>query len=462
MTDSDVTSSAPATGRRGGASATDGHRWLVPWALASVALGAASLLVPVYLLQLGGGPVHLGVLAAVAALVASPGAVLWGRLADRAESGETVVLTSLAVVAVVLSVVPALSTVASVVVANAILWLAGGAVAPVLTVLVVAGAPGAEWSREIALLNTYQGYGWAGGLLLGGVWTATVGRLLPPVVTQRLLFYGCALVVATAALLLVRWMPTPPRSAFERLLYRRAVRVLVEARRSVHAGSVPFVPTRPYWTDRIPTPGRLAGRFPRTLVAYYAGAALFFGGFAAFFAPLPAFLVDAGFAADAVYWLYFVSGLGAAAFYGPAGELGLRYDLRVLQAGALVVRGASLPLVALAGTVLASSALGLGVAGLLFALVGATWAVVAVTGGTIVARLAPGRSRGEALGVYAALSTLATGVGSVGGGLLARRAGFVATFGVAGALVLGGAAVVATLRGISREAWTAGPAPTAR
>jgi MFS family permease len=79
--------------------------------------------------------------------------------------------------------------------------------------------------------------------------------------------------------------------------------------------------------------------------------------------------------------------------------------------------------------------------------------VIAVTATTIVTRLAPASLRGEALGVYAALGSLAGGAGSVLGGWLAADAGFTTTFGVAGALVFAGAVLIVLLREIS--AWTA-------
>jgi len=81
----------------------------------------------------------------------------------------------------------------------------------------------------------------------------------------------------------------------------------------------------------------------------------------------------------------------------------------------------------------------------LFVVVGLTWAVIAVSAATLVTRLSPPIVRGEALGVYGALSTVASGVGSVLGGWLAA-AGYGRAFAVAGGLVLAGVGVVLVLR----------------
>jgi hypothetical protein len=101
-------------------------------------------------------------------------------------------VASLLGVAVVLGATPVLSTLPPVIGANALLWLSFAAAGPVLTLLVVADVPEDRWSTEIAALNKYQGYGWASGLLLGTVWSATVGRLVGPTTSQRYLFVACA------------------------------------------------------------------------------------------------------------------------------------------------------------------------------------------------------------------------------------------------------------------------------
>lgn len=427
------------------------RRWLYAWGLGSIAAGGASLLVPLYVVALGGTPFDLGLLGAAAALIGAPGALLWGRLADRTTNPRGVVVASLVCVAALLAAVPALPSIPLLIAANAVLWLAFAAAGPVVTLAVVADVPESEWSTEIALLNKYQGYGWAGGLLLGVLWSATVGRLLSPVAAQRSLFLTVAAAAAISAVLFALWMPAPSARRLDRVDPHRVARALSTGRRNVRGATFAFTPNRLYWTTRDARPRRFAERFTPTLARYLLGVALFFTGFAAFFAPLPLYLADVGFSPDHVFGLYLVSALGSAAFYAAAGRLSGKYDLRLLHAGALALRGVVVPLIAVAGAALAATTVGTAVAAALFAVIGVTWAVIAVSAGTIVTRLAPAELRGEALGVYAALSTLAGGVGSVVGGALAGVAGFGASFGVAGGLILAGAALVVSLRGITER-----------
>jgi len=436
-------------------------RWLYAWALASVALGGASLLVPLYVVSLGGGPVALGLLAASAAFGGAPGALVVGRIADRTGRRRGFVVGGLALAAVALAGPPLTDAIPVVVAANAVVWFAAGAVAPVLSLLVVADAPEREWSDRYARLNAYQGYGWAGGLVLGVVWTAAGAAVAPQAVVQRSFFAVCVVCAAAGTALAVRWVPADDASPLaedaagttadataptDERRTRRVARAMTRGRRlNLRGATFPLGFGRLYWTTAAFHPRRFVDRFTPTLALYFGAVVLFFAGFAAFFAPLPAFLTGVGFTDGAVFGLYLVSSLGAAVFYGPAGRLLARSDLPLLQSAGLAVRGVALPTVALVGAALAVTPLGVVLTGGLFVVIGVAWALIAVSASTLVTRIAPPAIRGEALGVFAALAAVAGGFGSVLGGRLAAG-DFGVAFGTAGALVLAGAAVILLVR----------------
>lgn len=415
----------------------DGDRWLLAWGLGSVAAGAASLLVPLYVVELGGGPVELGVLAASAALVGAPGAIAAGTAADGAGNRRRLLLGTLAGLAATFAVFPLLSSVPAVVVVNAGLWLVWAAAAPVVTMLAVDGAPESAWNRRIGRLNAYQGYGWAGGLVLGLAWTAVGSRFVPPRLAQQSLFLACGLCAAAAFLATARALP-PEAAAHSAVQTRRIRRFVLGTRRGIKGATFLFAPNRLYWATRDIHPRRLFERVGRPLAAYLVAAALFFAGTAAFWAPLPALLADYG--SDLVFGLYLASSLVSALLYGPAGRLGDRYDLRTVLAGALGGRGLLFPLVAVVPAAVAATALP--ATAVLLALVGATWAVIAVAGTAMVTRLAPPALRAEAVGIYTALGAIAGAAGGLLGGALAASS-YGLAFAVAGALVLAGGALVA-------------------
>ncbi|MEA5387060.1 MFS transporter [Haloarculaceae archaeon H-GB11] len=434
-------------------------RWLYAWGVASIALGGASLLVPLYVVSLGGGPVDLGLLAASAAFVGVPGALGSGRLAATQRARRPIVVGALLSLAVVLGVTPMARSIEVVLVANAVIWFASAAISPVVTLMVTVGAPEADWGNRFASLNAAQGWGWAGGLVLGVAWTAVVGHLLGPAMAQRTLFWVIAVCAGVGALLMARWLPTKGgRRALN--APRTVARALARARRTnVRGATVPFTPGRLFWSTRGLHPRRFAARFSRTLGVYFLAVVCFFTGFSVFFAPLPVFLTEAGYSSDEVFVLYLISSLGAAAFFVTAGRLASTYDVSAVQVGGLSLRAVGLPAVAVVGTVFTGPLSGRLVLGALFLIIGLAWAIVAVTASTLVTRLAPVDVRGEALGTFTALTAFAGGVGSLLGGVLART-GFELAFGVAGGLVFVGALVVLVVRTLATETTASEPAVT--
>lgn len=427
-------------------------RWLYAWALGSIALGGGSLLFPLYVVELGADAFALGILGASAAFLGAPGAFLVGRIADRSGRRRPFVVGALIAVALVLAVVPFTDSVPVVVVGNAVVWFAAAAAGPVLTLLVTVGKPEQRWQDRIARLNTFQGWGWAGGLVLGIAWTGAGSRLFDPLVVQRTFFGAIAVCGAVAALLAARTLPSEGGTVGGVRRERLEGAVATARRPNVRGATFQFTPSRLFWLTRSLSPRRLIARFTPALSTYFLAVTLFFAGFSVFFAPLPAFLTDVGYGDGLIFALYLVSSLGSAAFYARVGELAGRYDLTVLQTGGLVVRTVAFPLVALLGTGLATSAVGVALTGLDFLCIGLAWAIIAVTAATLVSRLSPAAIRGEMLGVYTAVSTLAGGIGSFVGGLLATTGDFTLAFGTAGALVLAGAGLVLIVRLLARPA----------
>lgn len=420
-------------------------KWLLSWGIGSVALGGASLLVPLYVVTLGGGAIALGALAALAAFVGVPGALVAGRIADRSGKRRVLVIGPLAAVAVSLLVMPASSAIAVVIAVNAVVWLAFAAAMPALNLLAVTGAAEEEWSSRLAKLNAYQGYGWAGGLVLGLVWTGVGAQFVEPTVALRSFFLVCGVIAAVSAVSAARWLPA--ESAGQSVRGRALTRAMRRATRTgIRGATFPVFPGRLYWGTRNFRFGQFADRFSPPLAAYFVAVPLFFAGFAAFFAPLPLFLSEAGFGDGEVFGMYLVSSIGAAIFFTTAGRLAGRHDVAVLQAGGLVLRGVLLPVVAVVAGLGALA--GLVITGTVFFLIGLAWAVIAVTAATLVTRLAPAVVRGEALGVYAALAALAGGFGSILGGWLASIS-YLLAFGTAGALVGGAAVLVVVVRRLS-------------
>ncbi len=423
-------------------------RWLYAWGLGAIAFGGASLLLPLYIIELGAEPFTLGVLAASAALAGAPGAFLIGIIADRTGRRRIFVLGALGVMGVMMALVPLLDSIPLVIAANAFVWLAYAAAGPVLTLLAVAGVDESEWQDRIALLNSYQGWGWAGGLVLGALWTGVGEQYLSAITTQRTFFLACA--TCSAGALFTARTSLPAESALQLIDPKQVRRAVLRARRlNLRGANFPFTLGRLFWGSlQALDPRTLYHRFSKGLVAYYGSAFLFFIGFTAFFAPLPLFLEEIGYGSGLIFGLYLLSSLGSASFFVGAASLSRTYNEGTLQSIGLGVRGVTFPSVALVGTVLGVALVDRLLMGGLFLVVGLTWAVIAVTAATIVTRLAPAAIRGEALGMYTAVSSVAGFLGSLLGGGLAERS-YVLAFGTAGFFVVLGALLVYRLRHVS-------------
>ncbi|MDS0298545.1 MFS transporter [Halogeometricum sp. S1BR25-6] len=422
--------------------------WLYGWGMGYASVGAASVLVPLYAIDLGAGALLVSLIAATAAFAGVPGAILWGWAVSRTHRRRPFILVALGLTGAVLLVTPVLSSPWTVLVANAVLWFVVAAAAPVLNLVVVDGYQPHEWSVRFGKLNQYQGYGWLAGLVAGALWSALAGSAfgIAPLAAKRLFFLAAGVVALFGfAAVYIRYPERP------RLTERRYVRLLRRVRHDGLGGSrstraVPFGPGRVYWalrslrrTRRRPEP--LTERFSGELMRYLAAATLFFGGFAVFFAPLPAFLTDVGYTTDHVFALNVVSAAASAAAYAPVGSLAARFDRFRLQTGALLSRVVVFPLVALVGGALAPPG-GLLAVGVLFAVIGLAWAFIAVTATDIVADLAPEPVRSEALGAYTALGSLGGGIGSALGGAVAGGFGYGVAFVFAACCILAAAGAV--------------------
>jgi MFS family permease len=427
------------------ASAHTSDRWLYAWALGYAAIGAASLLVPLYALSLGADAFVVGALEATAGLAGVPGALVWGRLADRTGKRRAFALVTLVGTGVTLLAFPLVDALSLVLATNTLFWFLVAASSPVVTLFVIENAPEREWEARIGLLNAYQRYGWVGGLVVGTVWIGAVSVRASALVAQRSFFVLCALAALVATPLAFYWLPpeaTVPSARLGRS--SKAIHRLV-------AGSGRYVKLVPFATTRAVVAltrlgrGRERSRFAPPLRRYFLTAFTFSAAFAAFFGPVPAYLTGLGYTSSFVFGFFILSSLASAVIFVPVGRRAARVHPKTLQLRALAVRVALFPAVGLVA-LLPGVGLRTGALAVAFALIGLTWAVVAVTGAGLVSRGAPRPLRGEALGVYAALSGLGGGIGGLVGGYVAATAGYLLAFALAGALVALGAGLLLSIR----------------
>ena len=410
-------------------------RWLIAWALGYAAIGASSLLVPIYALALGGGPLVVGALEATAGLAGVPGALIWGALADRTGRRRGFVLLSLAGSGVVLSLFPVTDSLSVLLVINTVLWFLVAAATPVVTLFMIEQTPERAWEERIGLLNAYQRYGWVGGLVAGTAWLGVGTAQFSPLLAQRSFFLVCAVAAIGATPLAFYWLPpeaTTSPSRFARSP-RSVARLVTGSGRYLKL--VPYAPARATVALRDVGLGGFFGRFSPSLRRYFLTAALFSTGAAMFFGPVPAYLTELQYSSAYIFGFFILASLFSAVLFVPVGRLAARRTPKSLQLSALGIRVLLFPAVGalalLSGYAIKTVGLGVG-----FILLGITWAVIAVTAAGLVSRTAKPSLRGEALGIYTGVAGIGGGIGGLVGGYVAMVFGYLAAFSIAGGLVL--------------------------
>ncbi|MFB6114199.1 MAG: MFS transporter [Halodesulfurarchaeum sp.] len=410
-------------------------RWLSAWALGYAAIGAASLLVPLYALELGAGPFVAGALEATAGLAGVPGALVWGTLADRTGRRRAFVLLSLLGSGASLALFPWISSIQYLLAVNAVLWFLVAAATPVLTLFMIEESPEREWEARIGVLNAYQRYGWVGGLLIGAVWLWLGTRMVAPLPAQRSFFIVCAIGAFLATPLAFVWLPPEATTHPRRLTRSAAAVVRLVSGSGRYLKLIPFAPARALLVVRSLHRRRVRSRFTSPLRRYFLTVLVFSTGFATFFGPVPAYLIEQSYPSSSVFGFFILASLASAMLFVPVGKLASERHPKSLQLTALSVRTVLFPAFGAIALLSGIALRGIGLAGG-FVLLGITWAVVVVTGAGIVSRSAARVIRGEALGVFTALSGVGGGLGGLLGGYVALVLGYQIAFTLSGAIVL--------------------------
>lgn len=254
-------------------------------------------------------------------------------------------------------------------------------------------------------------------------------------IAQRSFFVVCALAALAATPLAFYWLPPEATTRLIRLARSSRAFYRLVAGSGRYVKLIPYAPSRAALALESVGRGEFLGQFPDVLRRYLLVTFIFSAAFAVFFGPVPAYLTGLEYSSAFIFGFFIVSSFASALVFVPVGRLAGRTNPKSLQLRALGLRVVLFPAIGLVGLVpqFGLRAVGLGIG---FALIGLTWAVVAVTAAGLVSRTAPRGVRGEALGMYTALSGIGGGIGGIAGGLLAQSYGFHIAFGVAGVLVL--------------------------
>ena len=401
--------------------------------------GATSALIPLFAYALGGSLVEVGIIAAATSIASVPAFVLWGVLSDRLGRRKVFLLIGFLGSAASFLAMALCTTMTQFYLANLLIGFLGSASGPVGAVLVMETTERKSWPTQLAVLSRVGGIGWVAGLLVGVVWLSLGPGILGILGAMRALFVIGAALALLSALLAGAWLGEPKERVERRDIPLVDIQMRVER--------VKYLPMRllHFIDPRARRPGQ--PRLSRPLRVYLASVFLLFSGFTAFYGFFPIFLQDELLlAGPEIFSVFIASQVTSAAFYLRAGRWIADHGGRRMQLYASLGRAALFPsFFLLALLPLPPTALLAGVL-LLHAGVGLCWAIINVSGSTLVSRLAPEGGRAEALGAYNAVQGFGAILGPLLGGFVAEALGYGAAFVASVAFILVGAAVLAANR----------------
>lgn len=414
----------------------NGSRWTFSYLPQGMAGGATSALIPLYTVAIGGNLATVGIVAAISSIASVPAFILWGTLSDRLERRRAFLLLGFLGTAVSFLAMALSPAIPSFYLANLLIGFLGAASAPVGVVLVMETSEKRRWPTKLAFLSRMTGVGWIAGLTVGAVWLAMAPSWVGGLSAMRGLFVLGAALALLSALLAALWLQEPKAHV------RRHEVHLVDL--GLRIERIKFLPFRLlHFFDPRTHLGR-PSKLPRPLRLYLMSVFFLFAGFTGFYGFFPILLQAVyGFSNPEIFAVYIASQVASASAYGRVGRWVSDRGDRSTQLLAVLGRSVLFPSLLLVALLPAPGAVLLAIVLALHAGVGLCWAVINVSGSSLVSRLAPSDGRAAALGAYNAAQGFGSILGPILGGFLAEYLGYGVAMGFVVAFVLVGAGILA-------------------
>ncbi len=418
---------------------SNGSRWFYSYLPQGMAGGATSPLIPLFAYALGASLGDVGIIAAATSIASVPAFMLWGSLSDRLKTRKAFLILGFLGTAVSFLAMALCFDLPEFYLANLLIGFLGAASAPVGAVLVMETSERPQWPGRLALISQLTGVGYIVGLTVGAVWLAVGPLLLGTASAMRGLFVIGASLGLLSGLLAGMWLREP-----REYLERRSIHLVDNLFRIER---VKFLPMR--MLHYLDFRNHHASKLSRPLRTYLVCVFLLFSGFTAFYGFFPILLQQVyGLSESAVFAVYIASQVGSVTAYLRVGrwvqERGSRRTQLYASLGRVVLFPSFLlfllvplsPLVILAGILL------------LHAGVGLCWALINVSGSTLVSDLAPEDARAEAMGAYNAVQGFGSILGPLLGGFAAEFYGYPPGIAVSVLFIVAGVAILAATRSL--------------
>ena len=413
-------------------------KWIYSVLPINMATGPVGTLAQLYILELHGSVLDIGLAATLFAAASIPAAIFWGFITDRAQTRKSLVVWSYILIAGILFSFVFVRTVYGIILVYSAFSFLSSAFATPLNLLIMETQPKASWASAFARFSMISGVGTTLGMLIGVGW----GDFLP---LNLLVIVLGALSLVSAGLSVQ--MIKEPVTVFERSM-------IVMVSQSFYHGLLAL----PLLFLKIPKVMDFRRVFRSVKFGLTREPALIYLSIGAFYFASGLFntsLVPSLFAAKVsnseVFGVSLVGMIVQTLAFNYIGKRIRETGIRRTAVQGLLLRAFSYAGFAIA--VLYLAGLGyLGAALFLYPLgAGIAFAYYYATSNVMVFNTLGRTNQGSSLGVYSAVVGMATMVGSFISGLISFYVGYYATF-IAAALWLGLAASLTSAIGEEVEA----------
>jgi MFS family permease len=406
------------------AAAKDGHgtRWFYSLVPVDIATGPVATLIQLYILDLHGTVIDVGLAITLFNAVSIPAAIIWGYVTDRFQSRRTIIVLSSVAISGNLILLPLANSISGAALVFALFSLVSSAAATPTNLLIMETQRKSRWASMFARFSMISSVGTTLGLVLGAAWSV----FLP---VSLLVLPLSALSLASALLSFV--MIREPPISFERefiVLQKRSLQQRLLA--------LPLVFLRtPNLVDFKGVFKGLRSALTRQLPLLYLSIFVFYLASGLFNTSFVPSLQAAGLTASEVFLASMMAMVVQTASFYFAGPYVEKRDLRKSAIAGLILRSGCYAVIG----VLAWLASGLSYLGgvlVLYPLAGGlAFAIYYTSSNTMIFNTLGVKNQGSRLGVYSALVGVATMLGSFISGYISFYFGFLATFVLAAVLL---------------------------
>jgi len=298
--------------------------------------------------------------------------------------------------------------------------------------LVIELTPKSLWEKKIGSFNFVSGVGWTAGLFIASILLISLKLLY--------LFVLCSLFCGISSILAVLLLKEPP------ITFERHVLAFLIPRPGI-LEKLAYIPTLLFQLPRFfqyKFWRRLKYELTNALPLYYIATFILFTAFSVAFLPFPIYLKTLGINDSLVFFIYVLNSIMSTVTHAITGKLAETLGSKKIFASATSSRIFIFSFFAIFVLIFPQWAIFF--VTLLFLIAGITWGIIAVSGSTLLANIAPPERQGNAFGMYNATISLATTVGSLLGGFLAFYVGFFLSFFIAAFIVGIGTAVIIKMK----------------